>query len=62
MQNIGDTFGQVFRAIAANKVRSFLTMFGIAWGVGSMLLLISVGRDSGPDSIASSPASATTSS
>jgi putative ABC transport system permease protein len=44
MQNIGDTFGQVFRAIAANKLRSFLTMFGIAWGVGSMLLLISVGE------------------
>ncbi len=44
MQNIGDTFGQVFRAIGANKVRSFLTMFGIAWGVGSMLLLISVGE------------------
>ena len=44
MQNLGDTFGQVFRAIAANKLRSFLTMFGIAWGVGSMLLLISVGE------------------
>ena len=44
MQNIGDTVGQVMRAIWANKVRSFLTMFGIAWGVGSMLLLISVGE------------------
>ncbi len=44
MQSIGDTFGQVFRAIWANKLRSFLTMFGIAWGVGSMLLLISVGE------------------
>jgi putative ABC transport system permease protein len=44
MQNFGDTFGQVFRAIWANKLRSFLTMFGIAWGVGSMLLLISVGE------------------
>jgi putative ABC transport system permease protein len=44
MQNLGDTFGQVFRAIAANKLRSLLTMFGIAWGVGSMLLLISVGE------------------
>src|SRR5271168_4476089 len=44
MQNIGDTFGQVFRAIWAHKLRSFLTMFGIAWGVGSMLLLISVGE------------------
>jgi putative ABC transport system permease protein len=44
MQNVGDIFGQVFRAIWASKLRSFLTMFGIAWGVGSMLLLISVGE------------------
>ncbi|MGB7135169.1 MAG: ABC transporter permease [Acidobacteriaceae bacterium] len=44
MQSLGDTFGQVFQAIRANKLRSFLTMFGIAWGVGSMLLLISVGE------------------
>jgi len=44
MQNLGDIFGQVFRAIWAAKLRSFLTMFGIAWGVGSMLLLISVGE------------------
>ncbi|HEX4038719.1 MAG TPA: ABC transporter permease [Acidobacteriaceae bacterium] len=44
MQTLGDTFGQVFQAIRANKLRSFLTMFGIAWGVGSMLLLISVGE------------------
>jgi len=44
MQNVGDIFGQVFRAIWANKLRSSLTMFGIAWGVGSMLLLISVGE------------------
>jgi putative ABC transport system permease protein len=44
MQSLGDTFGQVFLAIRANKIRSFLTMFGIAWGVGSMLLLISVGE------------------
>ncbi len=27
MQNVGDIFGQVFRAIWANKLRSFLTMF-----------------------------------
>jgi putative ABC transport system permease protein len=44
MQSLGDTFGQVLRAIWANKLRSFLTMFGIAWGVGSMLLLVSVGE------------------
>ena len=44
MQNFGDIFGQDFRAIWASKLRSFLTMFGIAWGVGSMLLLIGVGE------------------
>jgi putative ABC transport system permease protein len=44
MQNLGDTFGQVFLAIRANKLRSFLTMFGIAWGVGSLLLLVGVGE------------------
>src|SRR6202012_6135817 len=44
MHNVGDIFGQVFRALWANKLRSFLTMFGIAWGVGSMLVLISVGE------------------
>jgi putative ABC transport system permease protein len=44
MQSLADTFGQVLLAIRANKLRSFLTMFGIAWGVGSMLLLISVGE------------------
>lgn len=44
MQSLGDIFGQVFRAIWASKLRSFLTMFGIAWGVGSMLLLIGVGE------------------
>ena len=44
MQSASDIFGQVFRAIWANKLRSFLTMFGIAWGVGSMLLLVGVGE------------------
>jgi len=28
----------------AHKLRSFLTMFGIAWGVGSLLLLIGLGE------------------
>ena len=28
----------------AHKMRSFLTMFGIAWGVGSLLLLIGLGE------------------
>ncbi len=44
MQTFGDTLSQVFRAIAANKLRSFLTMFGIAWGVGSLLVLVGLGE------------------
>ncbi|MGD0831547.1 MAG: ABC transporter permease [Terracidiphilus sp.] len=44
MQRFGDTLGQVFRAIMANKLRTFLTMFGIAWGVGSLLVLVGLGE------------------
>jgi putative ABC transport system permease protein len=44
MQNFTDTLGQVFRAILANKLRSFLTIFGIAWGVGSLLVLVGLGE------------------
>jgi putative ABC transport system permease protein len=44
MTSFTDTLGQVFRAIMANKLRSFLTMFGIAWGVGSLLVLVGLGE------------------
>ena len=44
MKSFSDTLGQVFRAIMANKLRSFLTMFGIAWGVGSLLVLVGLGE------------------
>jgi len=44
MQNLSDTLGQVFRAMMANKLRTFLTMFGIAWGVGSLLVLVGLGE------------------
>jgi putative ABC transport system permease protein len=44
MQSFSDTLGQVFRAIMANKLRSILTMFGIAWGVGSLLVLVGLGE------------------
>jgi putative ABC transport system permease protein len=44
MQSFSDTLGQVFRAIMANKLRTFLTMFGIAWGVGSLLVLVGLGE------------------
>ena len=39
-----DSFGQVLSAMWAHKLRSFLTMFGIAWGVGSLLLLVGLGE------------------
>ncbi len=30
--------------MVANKLRTFLTMFGIAWGVGSLLVLVGLGE------------------
>ncbi len=44
MRRFGDNFGQVLRAMWTHKLRSFLTMFGIAWGVGSLLLLVGLGE------------------
>src|SRR5512141_2373328 len=41
---IVDIFGQTLRTLWAHKLRSFLTMFGIAWGVGSLLLLVGLGE------------------
>jgi putative ABC transport system permease protein len=41
---MADIFAQIFRNLWAHKLRSFLTMFGIAWGVGSLLLLVGVGE------------------
>ncbi|HEY4903556.1 MAG TPA: ABC transporter permease [Candidatus Sulfotelmatobacter sp.] len=44
MRSVWDIFAQIFRNLWAHKLRSFLTMFGIAWGVGSLLLLVGVGE------------------
>jgi putative ABC transport system permease protein len=44
MRRFLDSLRQVFGAIWAHKLRSFLTMFGIAWGVGSLLLLVGLGE------------------
>lgn len=44
MESFGDIFGQVMQAMLANKLRTFLTMFGIAWGVGSLLVLVGLGE------------------
>jgi len=41
---IFDIFGQTLQTLWAHKLRSFLTMFGIAWGVGSLLLLVGLGE------------------
>src|ERR1700757_4787846 len=37
-------FGQTLATLWAHKLRSFLTMFGIAWGVFSLLLLVGLGE------------------
>ena len=44
MQIVMDVFAQIFSTLWAHKLRSFLTMFGIAWGVGSLLLLVGLGE------------------
>ena len=44
MHLVLDVFAQIFRTLWAHKLRSFLTMFGIAWGVGSLLLLVGLGE------------------
>ncbi|HYL16247.1 MAG TPA: ABC transporter permease [Terriglobales bacterium] len=44
MRTVADIFAQIFRTLWAHKLRSFLTMFGIAWGVGSLLLLVGLGE------------------
>src|SRR5579863_5985776 len=44
MRRFVDSFRQVLGAMWAHKLRSFLTMFGIAWGVGSLLLLVGLGE------------------
>jgi putative ABC transport system permease protein len=44
MRMVFEIFAQMLRALWAHKLRSFLTMFGIAWGVGSLLLLVGLGE------------------
>ena len=44
MRSLLDIFAQTLRTLWSHKLRSFLTMFGIAWGVGSLLLLVGLGE------------------
>ncbi len=44
MRTFLDIVKQSLSTLWAHKLRSFLTMFGIAWGVGSLLLLVGLGE------------------
>ncbi len=44
MRVLADIVRQSLATLWAHKMRSFLTMFGIAWGVGSLLLLVGLGE------------------
>src|SRR6202521_5499201 len=44
MRTLVDIVRQSLATLWAHKLRSFLTMFGIAWGVGSLLLLVGLGE------------------
>ncbi|MGB8985795.1 MAG: ABC transporter permease [Candidatus Sulfotelmatobacter sp.] len=44
MCTLANIFVQILRVLREHKLRTFLTMFGIAWGVGSLLLLVGLGE------------------
>jgi putative ABC transport system permease protein len=41
--NLVETIRQTLAAMRAHKLRSFLTMFGIVWGITSVILLVGLG-------------------
>jgi len=43
MTYLRELFGQVLSSLMRNKLRSLLTMAGIAWGVASMVLIVAMG-------------------
>jgi putative ABC transport system permease protein len=44
MTYLRELFGQVFSSFFQNKLRSLLTMAGIAWGVSSIVLIVAMGE------------------
>ena len=42
--NIRDLFTDVLRTLWSHKLRAFLTMFGIAWGIVSIVLMVAAGE------------------
>src|SRR5207248_8325645 len=43
MSYLKELLGQVLSSLYRNKLRSFLTMAGIAWGVASIVLIVAMG-------------------
>src|SRR5579862_3248187 len=41
---LSDLVGDVLRTLWAHKLRAFLTMFGIAWGIVSIVLMTAAGE------------------
>jgi putative ABC transport system permease protein len=41
---LSEIFRQAFATFRAHKMRTFLTMFGIVWGIASVILLVGLGR------------------
>src|ERR1700687_4291248 len=42
--NLRETLRQTVATFRANKMRSFLTMFGIIWGISSVIILVGLGK------------------
>jgi putative ABC transport system permease protein len=43
MSYLNELLGQVFSSLYRNKLRTFLTMGGIAWGIASIVLIVAMG-------------------
>ncbi|HXE91123.1 MAG TPA: ABC transporter permease [Terriglobales bacterium] len=42
--NLYEILRQTFSTLRAHKMRSFLTMFGIVWGIASVILMVGLGK------------------
>ena len=42
--NFREVLKQTLATLRAHKLRSFLTMFGIVWGIASVILLVGLGK------------------
>ena len=42
--NVLELIRQTFSTFRAHKMRTFLTMFGIVWGISSVIILVGLGK------------------